>query len=333
MAQPRVAINGLGRIGRLAFRLLLDANKVNLVAVNDIAPNENLAYLLKYDTAQRKWERNISFDAQHLIVDGKAIPCLAEKNPSDLPWQDLDVDIVIECTGYFRSEDKASLHLTAGAKKVLVSAPASGDVKTIVLGVNDELLSADDKIVSNASCTTNCLAPMLKVLDELAEIENAYITTVHSYTGNQRLQDTSHPADMRRGRAAAINIVPTTTSATSTVEKVLPHMKGKLAGGAVRVPIITGSLTELYANVKKDVTVEQINEAFQQAAESNLKGVVEYTEDPIVSWDVVHNPHSCIFDAGLTTVMQKHIKIVAWYDNEFGYANRLVDVLMKIIEL
>ena len=331
--KPRIAINGLGRIGRLACRILFDSDKVEIVGINDLAANENLAYLLKYDTAQRKWERQVTHDEENIFVDGKAIPCSSEKDPALLPWAKLKVDVVLECTGFFRSNEKAGKHIDAGAKRVLISAPAKGDVKTIVLGVNDKELTADDVIISNASCTTNCLAPMVKVLDDFAGIENAFMTTVHAYTGNQKLQDSIHRKDLRRGRAAAINIVPTTSGATSTVIKVMPKMKGKLQGGAVRVPVITGSLTELYANVSKTVSVKQIKNAFKKAAGKDLVGVLEYTEDPIVSWDIVHNKHSCIFDASLTTVMDKHVKIVGWYDNEYGYANRLTELAQKVAKL
>ncbi len=330
MTKLRVAINGLGRIGRLAFRILYDSNKVDLVGVNDLAVNETLAYLLKYDTAQRKWEHDLKADSKNIYIDGKAIPCSAEKDPSLLPWKKKKVDVVVECTGFFRSAEKASLHLKAGAKKVVISAPGKGDLRTIVLGVNDEELLSSDTIISNASCTTNCLAPMVKVLDEICGIKDAYMSTIHAYTGNQKLQDSIHRKDLRRGRAAAINMVPTTSNATSTLELVMPKMKGKLQGGAVRVPTITGSLTELYCNVTKTAEVKIINKAFKTASKKDLKGILAYTEDPIVSWDIVHDAHSCIFDASLTKVMGRHIKIVGWYDNEYGYANRLSELVLKV---
>ncbi len=333
MTKPRIAINGLGRIGRLACRILFDENKVDIVGINDLAANKNLAYLLKYDTAQGKWEREVKSDDENIYIDGKAIPCSAEKDPEFLPWKKLDVDVVLECTGFFLKPDKAGKHIKAGAKKVLLSAPPKGDVKTIVLGVNDDSILASDKILSNASCTTNCLAPMVKVLDDLAGIENAFMSTIHAYTGNQKLQDSIHRKDLRRGRAAAVNIVPTSSGATNTVIKVIPSMKGKLQGGAVRVPVITGSLTEFYANIEKEVSVDDINDAFQSASESSLKGILEYCEDPIVSSDIINNPYSCIFDPALTRVHGNHVKIVGWYDNEYGYANRLCDLTMKVVKL
>jgi glyceraldehyde 3-phosphate dehydrogenase len=330
MSKPRIAINGLGRIGRLACRILFDHDEVKVVGINDLAGNENLAYLLKYDTSQGKWSRTLTADSENIYIDGFAVPCFAEKDPALLPWKALNVDVVLECTGIFVDKDGASKHLTAGAKKVLISAPPKGDIKTVVLGVNEHTIAAEDVILSNASCTTNCIAPMIKVLNKLCGIESAFMTTVHAYTGDQSLQDSIHKKDFRRGRGAAMNIVPTSSGAASAVVKVLPEMKGKLEGGAIRVPVVTGSITECYANVTKEVSVEQVNKAFEEAANGSLKGILEYTTDPIVSSDIVHNSHSCIFDSVLTIVNGKHIKIVGWYDNEFGYANRLCELVFMV---
>lgn len=333
MSKPRIAINGLGRIGRLALRILFEHREIDIVGVNDLAGNDQLAYLLKYDTAQRTWERHVAGDERHILVDGVAIPCSAEPNPEKLDWKGLDVDIVLECSGFFASSDKASGHLRAGARKVIISAPAKDKVKTVVMGVNEHTINAGDMVLSNASCTTNCLAPMVSVLHDLCGIENAMMNTVHSYTSSQNIQDGIHKKDWRRGRAGAMNIVPTTSGATKTLIEVMPEMEGKLQGGAVRVPIITGSLTELYCNVSRPADTAAINKAFRTAAEGKLKGILQYTEDPVVSWDIVHNPHSCVFDAALTQTHGQHIKIVGWYDNEFGYANRLVELALHVARL
>jgi glyceraldehyde 3-phosphate dehydrogenase len=331
--KPNIAINGLGRIGRLVTRILIDSDKANIVAINDLAENTTLAHLLKYDTAHRKWNRKISSDEKNLFVDGVKIPCFAISEPEKLPWKELDVDIVLECTGFFRSRDKVNKHIEAGAKKVVISAPAKGDIKTIVLGVNDQLLSKEDTIISNASCTTNCLAPMAKILHEIGEIQHGFMNTVHAYTADQKLQDSIHKSDLRRARAAAQNIVPTTTNATSTLGVVMPELKGKITGGASRVPVVTGSLTELYCTVNKPLDKETINQAFKKAAETNLKDILSYTEDAIVSSDIISDPHSCIFDAELTEVIGNMVKIVGWYDNEAGYANRLAELAIKISNL
>jgi glyceraldehyde 3-phosphate dehydrogenase len=332
--KPKIAINGLGRIGRLVLRLLSDRNDVEVVAVNDLAPNAGLAHLITYDTAQRVFEKNVSADDTHIYIDGKSILSTSVKDIAALPWKDLGVDIVIECTGMARNTAKAMPHIQAGAQKVIISAPADEHVKTIVLGVNEDLLSADDVIISNASCTTNCLAPMVKVLQENFGIESAIMSTVHAYTGDQRLQDGIHKSDLRRARAAAQNITPTTSNATTTLEWVMPEMKGKLIGGAMRVPVIVGSLTELYAVLSSKTDVDAINKAFKAAAEGPLKGILAYTEAPIVSSDIIHDPHSCTFDAGLTDLVNDHfVKIVGWYDNEFGYANRLVELVVKVAYL
>lgn len=331
--KPNIAINGLGRIGRLVTRILIDSNTANIVAINDLAENKALAHLLKYDTAQGKWNHNISSDEKYIFIDDLKIPCFAISEPNKLPWKELEVDIVLECTGFFRSRESANKHIEAGAKKVVISAPAKGDIKTIVLGVNDDNLMKEDTLVSNASCTTNCLAPMAKILNEIGVIEHGFMNTVHAYTGDQKLQDSMHKTDLRRARAAAQNIVPTTTNATKTLEIVLPELKGKITGGASRVPVISGSLTELYCTVKNPVTKEMINDAFKLASESSLKGILSYTEDDLVSSDIISDPHSCIFDAQLTEIIGNMVKIVGWYDNEAGYANRLAELTIKISKL
>lgn len=331
--RPNIAINGLGRIGRLVTRILVDSNRVNIVGINDLADNATLAHLLKYDTAHRKWNRDIRSDEHNLYIDEIAIPCHAISEPEKLPWKEADVDLVIECTGFFRSKEKLEKHLHAGAKKVILSAPGKGDIKTIVLGVNDHLLDKNDIILSNASCTTNCLAPMAKLLHELGEIQFGFMNTVHAYTADQKLQDSIHKSDLRRARAAAQNIVPTSSNATQTLGIVMPELKGKITGGASRVPVVTGSLTELYCSVSRQLTVEQINTAFKNAASTELKNIIAYTEDPIVSSDIISDPHSCIFDAQLTEVMGNLVKIVGWYDNESGYANRLAELSIKVSNL
>ncbi|HAA12039.1 MAG TPA: type I glyceraldehyde-3-phosphate dehydrogenase [Cytophagales bacterium] len=329
MANIRVAINGFGRIGRLTFKALLNKDNVEVVAINDLTDTATLAHLLKYDSVHGKFPGNVEHDAENIIVDGTAIRVFAEKVPANLPWGEHNVDVVLESTGRFVDPEGAGGHLTAGAKKVLISAPAKGDIPMIVLGVNDEKLTADMKIVSNASCTTNCLAPMAKVLNDSFGIDKGYITTVHAYTADQRIQDAPHK-DLRRARAAAVNIVPTTTGAARAVGKVLPELNGKLDGVAMRVPVPDGSLTDLVAVLNKEVTAEEINAAMKAASEGDLKGVLEYTEDPIVSADIVGNPHSNIFDSQMTSVMGNLVKVVGWYDNEAGYSNRSADMIVKL---
>jgi glyceraldehyde 3-phosphate dehydrogenase len=325
----RIAINGFGRIGRITLRNLLKMSDVEVVAINDLTDNLTLAHLFKYDSAQGKFDGTVSADDKYLHINGKSILALAEKDPTKLPWGDLNVDVVIESTGRFTTKDEAGLHLTAGAKKVVISAPAKGDLPTIVLGVNQDKISADHHVYSNASCTTNCLAPMVKVLDDLLGIETGFMTTIHAYTADQRLQDAPH-SDLRRARAAAVSIVPTSTGAASAVGLVLPHLKGKLNGNAMRVPTITGSVTDFSALVKKTATVEEINAAYKAAAEGPLKGIMEYCVDPIVSADIIGNPHSCIFDMDMTMVSGNLVKVVGWYDNEAGYSARLADLATRI---
>jgi len=325
----KVAINGFGRIGRHAFKFLLQKPGVEVVAINDLTDNATLAHLLKYDSVHGKFNGTVSSDEHHLIINGKAIRCLAERDPKALPWGEMGVDVVLESTGIFTSDEKAGMHLTAGAKKVVISAPATGDIKTVVLGVNENILDGSEKIVSNASCTTNCLAPMVKVLDDLFGVEDGFMTTIHAYTSDQNLQDAPHK-DWRRARAAAYSIVPTSTGAAKAVGLVLPHLKGKLNGNAMRVPIPDGSVTDFTVRLKKAASVEEINAAMKAAAESSLKGIMEYTEDEIVSIDIVGNTHSCIFDSKLTQVIGNTAKVVGWYDNETGYSSRVADLIAKI---
>ena len=325
----KVAINGFGRIGRLTFKTLHKNNDIEIVAINDLTDTKTLAHLLKYDSVHGKFDGTVSADDNSITVDGNKIQVLAERDPAQLPWGDLGVDIVLESTGRFVDPEGAGKHLEAGAKKVVISAPAKGDVKTVVLGVNDSEITGDEKIISNASCTTNCLAPMAKVLDDTFGIEKGYITTVHAYTADQNIQDAPHK-DLRRARAAAYSIVPTSTGAAKAVGLVLPHLQGKLDGCAMRVPIPDGSLTDLTVVLKKEATKEEINAAMKAAAEGPLKGVLEYTEDPIVSIDIVGNPHSCILDAGLTSANGTLVKVVGWYDNEAGYSNRAADLIARI---
>jgi glyceraldehyde 3-phosphate dehydrogenase len=326
----RIAINGFGRIGRITLRNLLQMDDVEIVAINDLTDNPTLAHLFKYDSVQGKFNGTVSADEQFLYINGKKIHALAEREPTKLPWGDLGVDVVIESTGRFTTKEQAEQHITAGAKKVVISAPAKGDLPTVVLGVNEDKITADHKIYSNASCTTNCLAPMVKVLDDLCGIESGFMMTVHAYTADQRLQDAPHD-DLRRARAAAVSIVPTSTGAAAAIGLVIPHLKGKLNGSSMRVPTPTGSVTDFTAIMKKTVTVEEINAAFAKAAaEGPLKGILEYCIDPIVSADIVGNQHSCIFDAALTMVNGNMVKLIGWYDNEAGYSARLADLATRI---
>lgn len=324
----RIAINGFGRIGRITLRNLLDKG-LDVVAINDLTDNATLAHLFKYDSVQGNYPGEVSSDEDYIYIDGKKIDALSQPDPSKLPWGELNVDVVLECTGRFVEKSKANLHIEAGCKKVLISAPAKGDVATVVLGVNEEVLNADTKIYSNASCTTNCLAPMVKVLDDAFGVEQGFITTVHAYTADQNIQDGPHK-DMRRARAAAINIVPTSTGAAKAVGLVLPHLNGKLDGGAMRVPVPTGSLTDLTAVVKQDVTLEQVNAAFKAAAEGPMKGILAYVTEPYVSTDIVGSKYSSLYDVDQTKVQGKLVKVVSWYDNEAGYSARLADLCERI---
>ena len=325
----RVAINGFGRIGRVTFRALLQKSNIEVVALNDLTDTKTLAHLLKYDSIHGLFPGEVSSDDSNIIVDGKKYPVYSERDPNNLPWGDLKVDIVLESTGLFVNEEGAGGHLNAGAGKVVISAPAKGNIPTVVLGVNDDTMTGDEKILSNASCTTNCLAPMAKVLDDLAGIEKGYITTTHAYTSDQRIHDAPH-RDLRRARAASLSIIPTSTGAAKAVGLVLPHLKGKLDGIAMRVPTPTGSVTDLTAIVKKEVTAEEVNAAMKAAADGPLKGILQYTEDPIVSIDIVGNPHSCIFDSKLTSCNGTLVKLIGWYDNEAGYSHRSADLIARI---
>lgn len=325
----KVAINGFGRIGRLALKVLLDKPGVEVVAINDLTDNKTLAHLLKYDSVHGKFNGTVEADDNFLYINGKKIHGIAEKDPAQLPWKELGVDVVLESTGRFTDRDKAALHLQAGARKVVISAPAKDEDMTVVLGVNDDKLTGSETVISNASCTTNCLAPMVKVLDDNFGVESGFMTTVHAYTADQNLQDAPHK-DLRRARAAAYSIVPTSTGAAKAVGLVLPHLKGKLNGNALRVPIPDGSCTDFTVVLKKAATVEEINAAFKKASETSLKGILQYEEDPIVSIDIVGNAHSCIFDAQSTLVYGNTCKVLGWYDNEAGYSNRLADLMVLL---
>jgi glyceraldehyde 3-phosphate dehydrogenase len=325
----RIAINGFGRIGRLAFRQLEGRASLEVVAINDLTDVETLAHLLKYDSIHGVFPGDVSVVGGNLVVNGREIRITAERNPADLPWGELNVDLVVESTGVFTDADKAGAHLQAGAGKVIISAPAKGDLKTVVLGVNDGILTGDDRIVSNASCTTNCLAPMAKVLNDTFGLERGFITTVHAYTADQRLQDAPHK-DLRRARAAALSMIPTSTGAAKAVGLVLPELAGKLDGMAVRVPTPTGSVTDLTATLKREATAEEVNAALKAAADGPMKGVLQFCEDPIVSVDIVGNTHSCILDAELTKCSGTLVKLFGWYDNEAGYATRVVDLAERL---
>lgn len=328
----RVGINGFGRIGRNYLRAeLAKGTELEIVAVNDLSDPASLAHLLKYDSVTGRLNQEVRVDGQNIIVGGNVIKVLAERDPANLPWGELGVDIVIESTGRFTDAAAAQAHITAGAKKVIISAPASGDAATFVMGVNDrEYDPANHHIISNASCTTNCLAPLAKVFNDKFGIENGLMTTVHAYTADQNLQDGPH-GDLRRARAAAINIVPSSTGAAKAIGLVLPELKGKLDGFALRVPVPTGSITDLTLVSKVDVTVDEIKAAYKEAAASGpLKGILAYTEDEIVSSDIVTDPHSSIFDSGLIKVIGRTVKISSWYDNEWGYSNRLVELTQLV---
>ncbi len=325
----KVAINGFGRIGRLTFKALLKKSNIEVVAINDLTDIATLAHLLKYDSVHGRFDGTVSTSEDGIVVNGKNIKVTAEREPKNLPWASLGVDVVLESTGFFLDEAGAGQHIQAGAKKVVISAPAKGGVPTVVLGVNDDTMTGEETILSNASCTTNCLAPMAKVLDDAFGIEKGYITTVHAYTSDQKLHDAPH-RDLRRARAGAYSIIPTSTGAAKAVGLVLPHLQGKLDGIAMRVPIPDGSLTDLTVVLKKDTTKEEINAAMKAAAEGPMKGILEYTEDPIVSIDIVGNPHSNIFDSQLTSVQGNLAKVVGWYDNEAGYSNRAADLIERI---
>lgn len=326
-----VGINGFGRIGRNVFRAIVQRGGMDVLAVNDLADAKSLAILLKYDSVHGKFDGSIEAKERSLLVNGKEVKLLMEKDPAQLPWKAIGVDIVIESTGIFTSRAECAKHLDAGAKKVILSAPSKDKIDaTIVVGVNNYDLKPEHKIVSNASCTTNCLAPLAKVVNDNFGIEKGLMTTIHAYTNDQRISDLIHK-DLRRARAAAVNIIPTTTGAAKAIGEVIPSLKGKLDGLAMRVPVANGSVTDLVALVSKDVTVEAINAAMKKAAEGELRGILEYCADPIVSSDIIGNTHSSIFDSGLTYVIDKRmVKVVSWYDNEWGFSNRMVDLVELI---
>lgn len=327
----RVAINGFGRIGRSFTRALQKHNNIDLIAINDLADTKTLAHLLKYDSIHGAYKDEITATDNNISINGKDVKVFGEKDPNNLPWKELNIDVVIESTGRFLTKELAQGHINAGAKKVILSAPPkSEDITTVVLGINDNVIDGSENIISNASCTTNAAAPLIKVLHELYHIESAYITTVHSYTSDQTLHDAPHK-DLRRARAGALSIIPTTTGAAKAITKIFPDLDGKLGGCGIRVPVPNGSLIDISVILKEDPSEEAINQAFKNAANGNLKGILEYTEDPIVSIDIIGNPHSCIFDADLTSITGHMVKLVGWYDNEMGYSNRLAELIGKII--
>lgn len=328
----KVAINGFGRIGRMVFRAGYKDNDIEFVAFNDLTDTKTLAHLLKYDSVHQKFEGKVEAKENSLVIDGKEIRVFAERDPENLPWEEFNVDIVVESTGFFRTKELCEKHIKAGAKKVLLSAPAkSNDVPTFVIGVNEHDYNKDEHhIISNASCTTNCLAPIVKVLNDNFGVEKGFMTTVHAFTGDQRLVDAPHK-DLRRARAASVNIVPTTTGAAKAVGLVIPELNGKLDGMAIRVPVPDGSITDFVAVLQKFASVEEINNLFRSVANHELKGIVEYCDEPIVSKDIIGNRHSCVFDALSTKVHEKLVKVVAWYDNEWGYSCRMVDFLKRML--
>ena len=323
----RIAINGFGRIGRNLFRLLLNHPSIEVIAINDIADNKTMSHLIKYDSIHGVLQSKTSYNDTSIIIDDKEYLFYHEKDIKNLDWKSLNIDIVIEATGKFKTWDTLNQHILSGAKKVILSVPPEDDkIKTVVLGVNESILDGSEVIISNASCTTNNAAPMIKVIQELCEIEQAYITTVHSYTTDQSLHDQPHK-DLRRARGASQSIVPTTTGAAKALSKIFPELEGKIGGCGIRVPVPDGSLTDITFNVKRKVSIEEINNAFKQASITNLKGILDYTEDPIVSVDIIGNRNSCLFDAQLTSVIDKMIKVVGWYDNEIGYSSRIINLI------
>lgn len=326
----RIAINGFGRIGRNLFRLLINHPSIEVVAINDLADNKTMSHLLKYDSVHGKLNDAISFDDNHLIFNQSKIAFLHEKDISKINWQPYAIDFVIESTGKFKTKPQLQHHINNGAKRVILSVPPEGnEIKTVVLGVNESILDGSETIVSNASCTTNNAAPMIKIIKELCGLDKAFITTVHSYTTDQSLHDQPHK-DLRRARGAAQSIIPTTTGAAKALTKIFPEYEGKIGGGGIRVPVPDGSLTDITCYVDRDITEKEINEAFKKASENGLRGILEYTEDPIVSIDVLGNTHSCLFDAQLTVVLGRMVKVVGWYDNEIGYSSRLIDLILYL---
>jgi glyceraldehyde 3-phosphate dehydrogenase len=326
----KVGINGFGRIGRLVLRRCFELGGFDFVGINDLTDSKTLAHLLKYDSVHGRFKGEVSVDGDDLIVNGDKIKITAERDPSKLNWGTLNTDVVIEATGVFRSKEECMKHIEAGAKKVILTVPPKGEIDAmVVLGVNEDVLTGDEQVISNASCTTNCLAPMAKVLNDAFGMENGLMTTVHSYTNDQQVLDLPHK-DLRRARAAAVSIIPTTTGAAKAVGKIIPELNGKLDGFALRVPTPDGSITDLVATLKREVTVEEVNAAFKEAAGNDLKGILEYTEDPIVSVDIIGSTYSNVFDAQSTMVNGYLVKVVGWYDNEYGYSCRVVDLLEKV---
>ncbi|MEM4271263.1 MAG: type I glyceraldehyde-3-phosphate dehydrogenase [Candidatus Pacearchaeota archaeon] len=326
----RVAINGFGRIGRQVFQAGFNDPSIEFVAINDLTDTKSLAYLLKYDSVHGKRKDKIYFNEKYLIINGYKVLFLNEKNPENLPWKDLKIDLVVECSGLFTKREEAIKHINAGAKRVLISAPAKDVDKTFIIGVNEKSLSNNDKILSMASCTSNCIIPMIKVLNDNFGVEKGYMVTTHAYTADQRIVDAPHK-DFRRGRTACQNIVPTTTGAAKMAGEIIPELKGKIDGYALRVPVANGSICNLTAWVKKVVNEQELNECFKKASEKELKGILEYCFDPIVSTDIIHNPHSCIFDSLMTKCIDNMVNVVGWYDNEWGYSCRLAESI-KLIE-
>ena len=326
----RVAINGFGRIGRRVFRLLHEHKDITVVAINDLADARTLSHLLKYDSIHGVFKSNVSHNENHIIVNDTLVPLLNETHPKTINWQPFNVDLVIESSGKFKTSKELQHHIDNGAKRVILSVPPlEDDIKTIVLGTNEDILNGDETIISNASCTTNNAAPMIAIINELCGINQAYITTIHSYTTDQSLHDQPH-RDLRRARAAGQSIVPTTTGAAKALTKIFPDLANVIGGCGIRVPVANGSLTDITFNVKQTVSIEDINLAFKKASKTKYKGILEYTEDPIVSIDIVGNPHSCIFDAQMTSVIGNMVKIIGWYDNETGYSNRVIDLILNL---
>lgn len=332
MKKIKVAINGFGRIGRTFLRVALQRDDIEVVAIHDLADIQTMAHLFKYDSVHGKWKEQVSV-TENVIHIGEVSILFFQNLKENFPWEKLGVDVLVESTGTCKNYDQCKKHLESGARRVILSAPPEDDsIKTIVLGINEQLIEKSDLVLSNASCTTNSAAHMIQLVDELCEIESCYITTVHSYTGDQRLQDAPHK-DLRRGRAAVESIVPTTTGAAKALTRIFPHLNDKMGGCGIRVPVPDGSLTDITCNVKRPLAIDQVNEAFRKAASSRWLNLVEYTEDPIVSKDVIQNPHSCLFDSKLTSVIGDMVKVVGWYDNEFGYSNRLADLVKYVGEL
>jgi glyceraldehyde 3-phosphate dehydrogenase len=331
MKPVRIAINGFGRIGRVFTRVAHDHPGIEIVAINDLTDSFTLAHLLKYDSVHRAFPGTVSSVEGGIVINGKTIKVCSFKDPAQLPWKELDIDIVIESTGLFLDQASAQKHLDAGAKRVILSAPPKDNTKAIVMGINDQIITKEDRIISNASCTTNCAAPMIRVLEKWG-IEDAYINTVHSYTGDQRLHDAPHK-DLRRARAAAVSIVPTSTGAAKAITKIFPELDGKIGGGGIRVPVPDGSLTDITCVMTSYPTAAEINAEFKRAAENELKDILAYTEDPIVSTDIIGNPYSCIFDAEFTSIVGNLVKVIGWYDNEMGYSSRLKDLVLKLAKM